>query len=458
MRQDGETIVAPATPPGRGGIAVVRLSGPRSVEIVGSLLRHPVELRPRVATLTQLSLPGRGNGVGDEAVTTYFPPAASYTGEAVVEIATHGSPVIVRAVVDATIAAGARLARPGEFTLLAFLNGRLDLTQAEAVRDLVEATTERQARMAYDQLRGTLGGRVQALSDRLFDLEARLEASVDFPEEGYHFVDREVVVSEVKRALDDVRSLLVEERVGRAVREGVAVAIVGPPNAGKSTLFNRLVRRDRAIVTDTPGTTRDVISERLDVGGLCVDLADTAGLRWTENAVELEGVRRAVDARDAADLVLFVVDGSQPPTSDSLDALAQLRGREFLLLLNKSDTGRHDEWLAVASEMRISPIAISALIGFGVEEVETRLLADFGIGAASAEDPQLSNSRHAALLHEAEAILSRLSEALVGSHQLPEELVLAELRATRGSLDEVTGKRTTEELLESIFSMFCIGK
>src|SRR5918995_3208771 len=277
-----DTIVAIATPAGTGGIGVVRISGASAVEVANGLLRLDAPLQPRHATFARTH--------GDQVVATYFPAPHSYTGEHVVEISAHGSPVVLRQIVEHAMSSGARLAEPGEFTLRAFLNGRIDLVQAEAVADLIDAVTPLQARAAFDQLEGTLTNRIREIDAALFDLTARLEASLDFPGEGYHFVDSAGAAAEIAHVAERVDALLADSRRGRLIRDGLLVVIAGRPNTGKSSLFNRLAGAARAIVTDVPGTTRDLLAERVDVGGVPLTLIDTAGIREAAgDAIEEEG-------------------------------------------------------------------------------------------------------------------------------------------------------------------------
>src|SRR5438552_1730395 len=308
-----DTIVAIATPPGRGALGVVRLSGPRALDLAGTLLERGNTLQPRHATFTRVTCDESATAL-DEVVATFFPSPHSYTGEDVVEITGPGSPVVLHAVLRRAIAAGARLAEPGEFTLRAFLNGKRDLIQSEAVADLIDAATPLQARVAFDQLEGTLTERIAAIDARLFDLIAKLEASLDFPDEGYHFVEPARAAAEIGSVIEALDSLLAGAAAGRMIREGATVVIAGRPNVGKSSVFNRLAGAERAIVTAIPGTTRDLVTETVDVEGIAVTLVDTAGWRDTRDVVESEGVTRGTQARGVADLVLLVLDASEPLT------------------------------------------------------------------------------------------------------------------------------------------------
>ncbi len=321
MFSPDDTIVAIATPPGRGGLGVVRISGADAAAVAAQLLSRRAPLEPRYATFTRLRQAATtaagdsgpaGAGIGDEVVATSFPAPHSYTGQHVIEISAHGSPVVLESIVRRAMEAGARLARPGEFTLRAFLNGRRDLVQAEAVADLIEAATPLQARVAFDQLEGTLTRRIAAIDAELFDLIARLEASLDFPDEGYHFIAPAEIADRCGVIVNGLTALLADGRRGRLIREGATVVILGRPNVGKSSLFNVLAGADRAIVTEIPGTTRDLITERVDVGGIPLTLVDTAGARATTDIIEREGVARGAIAQQVAGLVLLVLDGSQP--------------------------------------------------------------------------------------------------------------------------------------------------
>ncbi|MYI75953.1 MAG: tRNA uridine-5-carboxymethylaminomethyl(34) synthesis GTPase MnmE, partial [Acidobacteria bacterium] len=337
MFSPDDTIVAVATPPGRGGIGVVRVSGPAAAAAAAAVLRGGHDLQPRHATLTSIvGAPGLERAL-DQVVATYFPGPASYTGEDVVEISGHGSPVLQRQVVEAVVRAGARLAEPGEFTLRAFVNGRMDLVQAEAVADLIEAVTPLQARVAFDQLEGTVTAAIGAIDAALFDLTARLEASIDFPEEGYHFAEPAAVATELRSLQQRSQALLAGARAGRLVREGRQVVILGKPNVGKSTLFNRLLGAPRAIVTAVPGTTRDLLTETAEVDGLPLTLVDTAGIRPTADAVESEGVARARGALQVAAAVLLVLDRSRALDDEDRELLRETAAADRVIVVNKAD-------------------------------------------------------------------------------------------------------------------------
>ena len=454
-----DTIVAIATPPGRGGIGVVRLSGPDAHAVARRLIAHDAPLEPRHATFTLVRLspsPLRGFGGTrnadttndiDQVVALYFPAPASYTGDDVVELSAHGSPVVLRAIVAAAIDRGARLAEPGEFTLRAFLNGRIDLTQAEAVADLIDAATPLQARAAFDQLQGTLTRAIGEIDAALFDLIARLEASVDFPEEGYHFVEAGELAAAIDRLIARLGALLVGARRGRLVREGLQIAIAGKPNVGKSSVFNALAGASRAIVADAPGTTRDLVTEVVDLDGLRVTLIDTAGLRETGDVVEAEGVDRARQAQVVSDLTLFIVDRSQ---SLEPDDFIQYTDNKRLIVANKADLP--PAW------RRDDTVEISAKTGEGLDALRTRIAQALD-AEPLADRPELTNVRHIALVQRAHDALGRArAAALADGGSLSEEFVLADLQDARAALEEIAGRRAPDDLLAHIFARFCVGK
>jgi tRNA modification GTPase len=454
-----DTIVAIATPPGRGGIGVVRLSGPDAEAMARGLITHTGALQPRHATFTKVRVRPDTTDAStriatvssqvpadaiDQVVVTFFPAPHSYTGENVVELSAHGSPVVLHEIVAAALTLGARLAEPGEFTLRAFLNGRIDLMQAEAVNDLINAVTPLQARAAFDQLNGTLTRAIAAIDATLFDLIARLEASVDFSEEGYHFIEPGGLVQALDELLDHTSSLLGAARRGRMIREGLQIAIVGEPNVGKSSLFNALAGASRAIVTDVPGTTRDLVTEVVDIGGLRVTLVDTAGLRDTDDKVEVEGVARARQSMTAADLVLLVEDRSRPRSRHE-----NVEGR-VLYVANKTDL------IPVWDDDRA--VCVSAATGAGLEELRHRIAAAIDVDPLC-DRPAITNVRHIALVDRAHGALLRARDAArAAGGSLSEEFVLADLADARAAFEEISGHRAPEDLLEHIFARFCVGK
>jgi tRNA modification GTPase len=446
-----DTIVAIATPPGRGGIGVVRVSGPAAVEIARAIRLSDDELAPRHATFSRIRA---AHALADQAIVTWFPAPHSYTGEHVVEISAHGSPMLLGEIVKAAIDAGARLAEPGEFTFRAYLRGRLDLVQAEAVRDLVDAVTPLQARAAFDQLEGTLTSEIQRIDQRLFDLTVRLEASLDFPEEGYHFLEAESASAVIRSIAADIASLLASSRRGRLVREGMQAVIAGRPNAGKSSLFNCLAGAGRAIVTERPGTTRDLLTEIVDVSGIPVTLVDTAGLNdAADDPVEIEGIARAVAAREVASVILIVLDGSRPLADDDHRLLQDTASRPRVVVVSKSDLP------AAWTEDNVSGVPLvhaSAITQDGIDDVRAAVVATLTQHDAGRDVPLVTNIRHAALLEAARAALRRAAAAV--ELRTPEEFVLADLTEARARLEEVTGRRTPDDVLAAIFQNFCIGK
>ena len=445
-----DTIVAIATPRGRGGLGVVRISGSAAVRIAGEITDLSETLTPRHATLTTV----RGaSGASDQAVLTYFPAPHSYTTQDVVEVSAHGSPLLLQSILAACIDSGARPAEPGEFTLRAFLGGRIDLVQAEAVRDLVDAVTPLQARTAFDQLEGTLTQVIRQIDAALFDLMVRLEASLDFPDEGYHFVQSE----DAARAVDDITAmtaaLLHDAGRGRLIREGAHVVIAGRPNAGKSSLFNALAGAGRAIVTEVPGTTRDLLTETVEVEGVPVTLVVTAGVRASAgDVVEAEGIARAHAARAVAELLIVVLDTSRPLGDEDRALVAEAATTPAVIVANKRDLPA--AW-DVAREAAAA-IPVSARSGEGVDEVRQAIARTLAGGEARREAPAITNVRHVELVRRAQAALERAAAA--ARQGTPEEFVLADLHEARAALEEITGVRTAEDTLAAIFSKFCIGK
>jgi tRNA modification GTPase len=362
----------------------------------------------------------------------------------------HGSPPVLDAIVRAALARGARLAHPGEFTLRAYLHGRLDLVQAEAVADLIEAVTPLQARVAFDQLDGTLTTQLRDIDAALLDVIARLEASLDFPDEGYHFISDDDAAGALARIQAAVEALIAESVRGRVIREGVTAAIVGQPNVGKSSLFNRLAGAARAIVTDLPGTTRDLLTERIDVAGVPFTLVDTAGLRTAAgDIIEEEGIARARQAAAAADLAIIVLDLSQPLNDEDALLLRETAAARRVIVANKSDLSR-----AWRSE-DLGALPVSSITDHGIDALRDALARASGI-AELRDRASIANVRHLTLLREVRAALASAIDA--AHRRIPEEFVLADLHQARGCLDEITGVRAPDEVLHTIFERFCIGK
>jgi tRNA modification GTPase len=392
-------------------------------------------------------------------VLTYFKSPASYTGEDVIEISAHGSPVVLQAIVRAAIDAGARLAEPGEFTLRAFLNNKIDLIQAEAVADLVAAVTPLQARAAFDQLEGTLTQAIGDIERELFEVIAKLEASLDFPDEGYHFVAPQEARDSLARIQARSDALLAQAARGRLIREGAQVAIVGAPNVGKSSLFNALLNANRAIVTAVAGTTRDLLTERAEIGGLSLSLIDTAGVRETADVVEQEGVSRARDTIRVADLVLVVLDRSRGLTDEDRDLLDATTPRSRVVVLNKSDLPSRMEAGFSPPATERSPgtvVELSARTGAGIDRLIDAIASTLNASEPLRDHPPITNTRHIVLLERARAAIERATAALDG--QISEEFPLLDLQEAAGALQEITGQRTSDDLLRHIFERFCIGK
>ncbi len=452
MFSTSDTIVAIATPHGRGGIGVVRLSGADAERIARELTGRTKPFLKRQATFAGM----KGTVVSDirdRVVVTFFASPGSYTGEDVVEISAHGSPIVLNAIVRGATAAGARLAEPGEFTLRAFLNNKIDLVQAEAVADLIDAVTPLQARAAFDQLEGTLTQAIGEIERTLFDVVAKLEASLDFPDEGYHFVAPREALGTLAGVIAQIDALLAQAARGQLIREGAQIVIAGAPNVGKSSLFNALLNANRAIVTAVPGTTRDVLTERADIGGLSLSLIDTAGVRDTIDVVEREGVARSRATLRVADLVIVVLDRSRPLSSDDRDVLSSTANQRRLVVINKSDLPAA---LTLEPQAPQEPLELSATTGAGVAELIEAIATALNASEPLRDTPLMTNTRHVALLERSRAALNRAATAL--TEGVPEEFPLLDLQEATHALQEITGRRTSDDLLRHIFERFCIGK
>jgi tRNA modification GTPase len=475
-----DTIVAISTPPGRGGLGVVRLSGSRARSIAERILRFSGEVtwRPWHVQLADLH-------PVDQVLVAFFEAPRSYTAEDVVEISCHGSPVVLRYAVERALAAGARLADPGEFTLRAFLNGRIDLPRAEAIRDLIEATTLYQARVAAQQAGGSVSRRIAPLKEQLLDLIALLEAGIDFAEDDVSVATAGEILRRLAPVLEGVGRLAASFQYGGLVRAGLTLAIVGRPNVGKSSLFNRLLEQDRAIVASAPGTTRDLVSETASIGGIPVKLYDTAGIREGAELVESLGIERSFQAMADADLTLVVVDVSQPLDDEdrALIARAERQGRH-LVAANKCDlihreaedsrpnVGRTpssapDPWsgsdLADQGVGRgpggppHKRVLVSALTGEGIAQLREAILEALAPkGAFEQETGFITSLRHEQLLRESAGYLEKAGAAVEAG--IPHEMVLLDLYSALQPIDAITGATTADDILNRIFSTFCIGK
>ena len=458
-----DTIAAISTPPGRGGIGIVRLSGPQAASIAAQLvrLRQPMEhARGRLAEV--LDENDSGDERIDEAMVTFFAPPNSYTGDELVEIAAHGSPVVLDLLLRRSLALGARLANPGEFTERAFLAGKLDLTQAEAVRDLIDAQTLTQARQAASQMGGALSRRVAPAKQSLVELIALLEAGIDFAEDDVDVAPKTEIRRRIAEVIPPLTALEASFARGRIVHDGLTMAIVGRPNAGKSSLFNRLVERDRAIVTATPGTTRDLVTERISLEGIPLELVDTAGLRETFEEVELLGIARSREALADAAIVLVVLDATQTLNQEERSMLVALHGRPALVAINKSDladnpqngAALHTNQLAT-QQLNILAVPTSALTGDGIANLRQRIL-ELATGGAAAGPGLLTNLRQQQAIVAARAALEDAARA--NESGIPHEMILLDLYRSLWALDSLTGQTTPDDILNLIFSTFCIGK
>ncbi len=429
----------------------MRLSGTQALDLTEKLVstKTPKTFEPRLATRGEL-VDHEGRGV-DQVLVTFFQKPNSYTGEDVTEISCHGAPVVLAFAVEQAIELGARLAEPGEFTQRAFFNGRIDLAQAEAVRDLIEATTVYQARVALQQVEGALSRRLAPTKKQLCELIALLEAGIDFAEDDVPVATDEEILGRLRPLMGDVEKLAESFRFGKVVRGGITLSILGRPNVGKSSLFNCLLEQDRAIVTSTPGTTRDQVSETLVIDGLPVRLVDTAGIRATSDVVETKGVEKSYEALADADLILVVLDLSQPLENTDRELLArEEKGDRSLLIGNKSD-------LPGKAEIGQPYLAVSAATGQGIPELRQLIYRRAVPDRTEGEEAGfITNIRHERLLRDSLEQLKRAEQAVAA--EVPDEMLLLDLYTALKPIDAITGATTVEDILDNIFSTFCIGK
>jgi tRNA modification GTPase len=459
---------------------VVRLAGPEAKNIALPMLKLKHDLEPGRAVFGELVEPDDAYvGVGrslsrakprepvqaeqnsadriDEVVVTYFAKPYSYTTDEIVEISAHGSPVVLHHIVELAMARGARLAEPGEFTMRAFLNGRIDLTQAEAVRDLIDSQTLYQAKVAAQQLEGALSRRLQPIKQKLVELIATLEAGIDFAEDDISVLPAAQILERIAVVRTPLEELAASFAYGKIVHEGLTLAIVGRPNVGKSSLFNRLVERERAIATATPGTTRDLISETVAIGGIPIKLVDTAGIRRALDEAEAIGIRKSMEALADADLVLVVCDVSQPLAEEDQQLLSQAQERVAIVVENKCDLMNHVGTAEQSSANGSRVVRTSATTGRGIAELRNEIFRRVaGDSGADRETGFLTNLRHQERVRESLAALAAAELAI--ENKIPHEMLLLDLYNALRSLDEITGATTNDDILNLIFSTFCIGK
>jgi tRNA modification GTPase len=457
-----DTIAAIATPPGEGGIGIVRVSGSLAISIASKVFKSqqhisPVDFPSHTLNYGHVIDPITGNVV-DEVMLGIMHAPKSYTAEDVVEFNCHGGRAPLTTVLDLTLQTGARLAEPGEFTRRAFLNGRIDLAQAESIVDLIRSKTDLTRQIAMDGLTGRLSQEVNSLNDRLANLLAEVEASIDFPDEELDFLDLDAMRRAAQAIQGGLEQLIATASDGKIVRDGINIAILGKPNVGKSSLLNRLLKSTRAIVTEIPGTTRDTIEEALNLRGIPVNLTDTAGIRRTEDIVEQQGVERSKSYLDLASLILMVFDASEPLTDIDIELLQEASSRCAILVLNKIDlpfsTTSKDLQLHAPQK---TVVQTSMIHGEGIEDLKSTVLqhvigGDFVLG----DSPIITNVRHDDALRRSQASLSHAIESL--DAKMPPEFIAVDLRSSLDAIGEIVGKTTTEDLLDRIFSQFCIGK
>jgi len=458
-----DTIAAISTPLGEGGIGIVRLSGKNSIEIAENIFSSPKKrtlqnMKSSSVIYGHIHNPSTGEKI-DEVLVTVMKSPHSYTKEDVVEINCHGGMITLRKTLELVLRQGARLADPGEFTRRAFINGRIDLSQAEAILDLIRSKTDESRRIAIEQLHGGLSEKITALRDRLMAICVNLEAYIDFPEDEIETASKQDLFSSMKDTGRDIETLLKTYDEAKFFREGLSTAIVGRPNVGKSSLLNALLQKDRAIVTDIPGTTRDVIEEYLNIKGLPLRIMDTAGIRDVKDIAEKEGVRRSLRSIENADLVIAIFDQSEPLRDEDFEVMERIKNKTVIAVLNKCDlpAAFNQESFSSFILHPSSSLHISATCGDGLEELKEAIfnscLKDW---KEEREGVVVTNIRHKTSIENALESLHRASQALTENQ--PVEIIAIELRQSLDKLGEIVGAVTTEDILNRIFSDFCIGK
>lgn len=451
-----QTIVALATPFGRSGIGVIRLSGDDSLKIVKKLIcESEFNPFPRRAILKKIYDPETVEII-DEVLITFFKSPQSFTGEDVIEIGCHGSPVILRQIIDFCLKLGARLAQAGEFSLRALAHGRMDLSQTEAIRDLIDAQTVASARQAVRQLRGELSHQLQSLKDDLLNIIVVFESALEFVEDDLPEFQTESIKSKLSKIIEKLEKMASTFRVGRLLREGLKVVLVGRPNVGKSSLFNALIGQERAIVTEIPGTTRDSLFETLNINGVPISLIDTAGLRETTDKVESIGVDRTKRVLADSDLVIVILDNSHTLSPEDREVLNEVKGTDYLIAINKIDLPEKRLSLSGLSIGHSNLLEISAKNGEGLEKLQNAIIEPFLPRDFENSGFLISDARHFDLIKR--TIVEIESSLQLINNQNSEEIILIGLHNALGLLGEITGETTTEDMLTRIFLTFCIGK
>ncbi|RMH03734.1 MAG: tRNA uridine-5-carboxymethylaminomethyl(34) synthesis GTPase MnmE [Aquificota bacterium] len=450
MVKQREPIVAIATPYGESAIGVIRLSGGGVWERIKDLILIKRGPKPRYAHLVKVK--DFDGSVLDEGILIYYPSPHSYTGEDMIELFLHGNPLILKKTLELFMSKGIRLAQPGEFTKRAFLNGKMDMLQAEAVADLISARSELALKCAQRQLQGELSQKINSLREKLLELLAYVEADIEFSEEDIPTLTKDQIINMLSSVIEKIEELLKTVNTGEFIRKGINLAIVGKPNVGKSSLFNAMLGEERAIVTPIPGTTRDYLQESLTIKGVPVNLIDTAGIRYTQDPVESIGIERSLQKLKSAHLVLFVLDASMPPEEEDRHIYSMVKDLKHLVVLNKIDKG-----ICPQTEKEFpNGVRVSALRGEGIQELKERILELLGVELGDGMHVYIS-VRHADLLKKAKEVLKLLEYRLVSEDLFP-EIIMLDLREALSYLEEVVGVITTEDILGSIFSRFCIGK
>lgn len=450
FEKDQDTIIALATPAGISAVAVVRISGKDSISIADSFFSGKARLEESQTHTIHYGKIQLENETIDDVLAFIFRSPNSYTGEDSIEISTHGNPLIVQKIIEVAVKKGARIAEPGEFTKRAFLNGRIDLSQAEAVADIINSRTEASLRGARNQLDGLLSGKVNSLKESLVEIASLLELELDFAEEGLEFISLKEIKGKIENIISEIDQLLKTYSFGKVLRDGVQVAIAGRPNVGKSSLLNYLLKDARAIVSNIPGTTRDIIKDEFYFNGILFHLYDTAGIRFTHDVIEKEGVDRSKNAVANADIVLLVEDVTEEVTEELYTELELLTGKERIIrILNKIDL--------IKPEIKNGEIGISALKGSGIDDLLLEMYKKaIGTTTFSEHSIIVSNIRHFNSLQKAKDSLTKSVDSLIAS--LSNEFISFEIRNGVAALSEIIGEVTSDDILNNIFSKFCIGK